>query len=74
MVANGNMKKCYYYIGLKGEKGKDKSALINFKKAEKKFDAQERAAKLEKKFIQATNVGDVVIFGTANWVILEKNI
>ena len=54
LVANGNMKKCYYYIGLKKEKkGKDKSALINFKKAEKKFDAQERAAKLEKKFIQA---------------------
>lgn len=73
LVANGNMKKCYYYIGLKKEKkGKDKSALINFKKAEKKFDAQERAAKLEKKFIQAANVGDVVIFGTANWVILEK--
>lgn len=73
LVANGNMKKCYYHIGLKKEKkGKYKSALINYKKAETKFDAQERAARIEKKFIGDADIGDVVIFGTANWVILDK--
>lgn len=73
LVANGNMKKCYYHIGLKKEKkGKYKSALINYKKAEAKYDAQARAARIEKKFIKDANIGDVVIFGTANWVVLDK--
>ena len=73
LVANGNMKKCYYHIGVKKEKkGKYESALINYKKAEDKLDAQPRAAKLEKMFIKEAKIGDVVIFGTANWVILDK--
>lgn len=73
LLAHGNMKKCYYNIGLKKEKkGKYKSALINYKKAETKYDAQARAAKIEKKFITDARAGDVVIFGTANWVILDK--
>ncbi len=73
LVASGNMKKCYYHIGLKKEeKGKFKSALINYKKAETKYDAQARAAKIEKRFISEAKPGDVVIFGTANWVILDK--
>lgn len=73
LVASGNMKKCYYHIGLKKEeKGKLKSALINYKKAETKYDAQARAAKIEKTFITEAKPGDVVIFGTANWVILDR--
>ncbi|MBU5479469.1 hypothetical protein KQI69_09670 [Eubacterium sp. MSJ-13] len=73
LVANGNMKKCYYHIGLKKEKkGKYKSALINYKKAETKYDAPARAAKIEKKFITEAAPGNVVIFGTANWVILDR--
>lgn len=73
LVAHGNMKKCYYHIGLKKEeKGKYKSALINYKKAETKYDAQARAARIEKNFITEAKPGDIVIFGTANWVILDK--
>ena len=49
-----------------------KSALINYKKAETNYDAQARAAKIEKTFITEAKPGDVVIFGTANWVILDR--
>lgn len=73
LFAHGNIKKCYYYVGLKKEKeGKYRAALRDYKRAETKFDAQARAARIEKKMITEAEPGDVIFFGTSNWVILEK--
>lgn len=74
LLAHGNMKKCYYYLGLEEEKNGDiREAIKKYNKAEKKYDAEFRKAKLELEVMKSSNVGDIVFFGTANYVVLEKN-
>lgn len=75
LLAHGNMKKCYYKLGLEEEKkGNIEKAIKDYNKAEKKYDAEFRKAMLELEVLKSSDVGDIVFFGTANYVVLEKDL
>lgn len=69
----GKIKECYY--GLAGElvqNGSYEEALKYYKLAQNKFDAEEKAFELEKKFIVESYPGDIVKYGDTEWILLDK--
>lgn len=73
LVGNGNMKECYYYIAERHNKeGAYTKALANYKKAQDKFDAEEKAFGIEKKIISEAVPGDITRYGRGRWIILSK--
>lgn len=74
LMGNGNMKKCYYALGEEAYKQEDyKKAFEYYKKAEDKRDAPLKKKNLEQMFIRESGVGDIVEFGKAEWIVLDKD-
>lgn len=69
---SGQAKECYYDIAEgQAKEGKLKAALKNYKNAKNKFDARQKAADIEVKLISQASVGDKVIYGKKNWIVLS---
>ncbi|MDD7404063.1 MAG: DUF6273 domain-containing protein [Butyribacter sp.] len=71
--ANGKLRACYYYLGQESlDEGNQERALQLFAKAKTYEDAAKKTADLEQKFVKKAEKGDVVRYGQAKWVVLDK--
>lgn len=70
---HGKIKECHYYIAEKFMEEEDyNKALINYKKAQNKFDAEEKAFNIERDIIARAVPGSIVKYGRDKWLILAK--